>query len=207
MTIIHERFVAVAVESTGYTPGKNSIIAIGLAEIMVYHQMKSFYESKDVAELTGTEYEAKFKLNLDFVPKHFYEPDDLVIHYLDQGSKFADAIPVIMDFIDGAPLIGHNIGHCLSMLRLEYLRAGKRYTHDRHQCTLRQSRDLWGIDGGQLEYLCRRLGVRYIDHEKDSYEAIYDARATAQCWIKMRHHLAKDMYDKKPRRSNELNFM
>ena len=91
------------------------------------------------------------------------------------------AIPKLMEFIGDCPLVAHNAGYDVPLLKQELRRLGKEWDGPVLD-TLTYARKLYpDMKSHKLGALCKQLGVSL----KNAHRAVHDATATAQCLARM----------------------
>ena len=193
---VTERMVAIDVETTGFAPKKNRIVAIGLVEVNYIEDTRYKDEHGNPIrsiDVGGTEFEAFFNPEVDFIHPGAIEVNGLELEFLRQHPTFASRIPEIVDFIDGARLIGHNLTFDHGFLHEEFARNGVTPNFEYGICTLEMARKTWPGAEHRLESLCRRLRIKY-DATK-LHSALYDARLAAQCYVKLHEKDARFTYE------------
>jgi len=99
--------------------------------------------------------------------------------------KFIDQMPRMMEFLEGAAILGHNIRFDLSFLRAEFRKTGKEITGVLGSVpvfdTVRIARRRFGRGGNGLQNLSRRLGIAPVA----AHRALADAQTTAQVFERL----------------------
>lgn len=100
--------------------------------------------------------------------------------------RFADQMPRMLELMEGAILLGHNVRFDLSFLRKEFRRGGREITDvfgaDAHVMdTVRIARRRFGRGGNALQLLARRLGVV----PSVAHRALADAQTTHQVFERL----------------------
>ena len=104
------------------------------------------------------------------------------------------AIDQILEFMDGAILVSHNITFDYGFLKETLRKMGKDFVYPAID-TLSLSRYLFAdASGHKLGNLSRNLGMDIYDDE-DAHRADYDARVLNEVWLAMLHRLTKDNHD------------
>ncbi len=123
--------------------------------------------------------EPEFDLLVD--PERPIPPQSTAIHGIDdamvaEAPRFVDLAPDLLSLLDGALVIGHNIGFDLAILKHELDRAGREFRRPRTLDTLLLARIAYPtLANYDLETLAAQLGLDV----KDRHTAIGDARTTA----------------------------
>ncbi|MGH2501534.1 MAG: exonuclease domain-containing protein, partial [Ktedonobacterales bacterium] len=102
-------FVAVDVETTGLAPGRHRLIEVGAVII------------------TGGEVGASFRklINPDRrIPQFITKFTGITDSMVGRAAHASTVLPRLRDFIDGRPIVGHNVGFDLSFLNFEADRCG-----------------------------------------------------------------------------------
>ncbi|MDI9408727.1 MAG: exonuclease domain-containing protein [Candidatus Pacebacteria bacterium] len=186
------RFVALDIETTGYSPAKNRIVEIGLVEVLVRLHGYTDGEETTTTVMTGTEYQGYFNPEVDYIHQSAIDVHGLTVDFLQDKPRFAEQIDPIAEFINGAQIIAHNASFDVGFLAAEFTRCGRELAYESAVCTLQIARDYWGVGGNGLGELCHRLRVPH--DESQLHGAIYDARLAAQCWIKLNEKGARQYY-------------
>ncbi len=153
-------------ETTGLNTSKDRVIEIGAVKLVNGHVVDS--------------------LNL-FVDPEMPLPETItqLTHITDQmlsgAPKAAEAIPKLMDFVDGAPIAAHNANFDCSVLRSELKRIGREDAFLQLD-TLMLARKLYPeLKTHRLSSVCKHLHVVL----KGAHRAVNDANATALCLAQM----------------------
>jgi DNA polymerase III epsilon subunit family exonuclease len=93
--------------------------------------------------------------------------------------RFVDQLPAMLSILEGAAILGHNVGFDLSFLNAEFRRAALSISQALGTIpildTVRIARRRFGRGGNSLPVLSRRLGVEPVA----SHRALADAKTTA----------------------------
>src|SRR5688572_976574 len=105
---------------------------------------------------------------------------------VDGQPRFPDQLPVALELLRGAAVMGHNVRFDLSFLRKEFRRAGHDITETLGATvpvldTVRIARRRFGRGGNALQLLSRRLGIE----PAVAHRALADAQTTAQVFDRM----------------------
>lgn len=99
--------------------------------------------------------------------------------------RFADEMPRIMEVLDGAVIVGHNVRFDLSFLRCEFRKTGREITDalgERQVLdTVRIARKRFGRGGNALQMLCRRFGYE----PEVAHRAMADVHTTIHVFEKL----------------------
>ena len=99
--------------------------------------------------------------------------------------RFADQLPAMLQLLQGAAILGHNIRFDLSFLAAEFRRAGLSLVDSLGPTpvldTVRIARKRFGRGGNALPLLSRRLGIEPVV----SHRALADAQTTALVFEKL----------------------
>jgi DNA polymerase III epsilon subunit family exonuclease len=100
--------------------------------------------------------------------------------------RFAEQLPVALELLQGAVVMGHNVRFDLSFLRKEFRRAGREITDVLGGSvpvldTVRIARRRFGRGGNALQKLSRRLGIE----PTVAHRALADAVTTAQVFERL----------------------
>src|SRR5687768_15023882 len=99
--------------------------------------------------------------------------------------RFVDQMPRMLELMQGAAILGHNIRFDLSFLRGEFRRAGREITEAFGPVpvldTVRIARRRFGRGGNGLQALSRRLGIE----PAVAHRALADAQTTAQVFDRL----------------------
>jgi DNA polymerase III epsilon subunit family exonuclease len=100
--------------------------------------------------------------------------------------RFCDQLPVALELLRGAAVMGHNVRFDLSFLRKEFRRSGREITGTLGNDvpvldTVRIARRRFGRGGNALQTLSRRLGIV----PPVAHRALADAQTTAQVFERL----------------------
>jgi DNA polymerase-3 subunit epsilon len=100
--------------------------------------------------------------------------------------RFPDQLPVALELLQGAVVMGHNVRFDLSFLRKEFRRSGREITDVLGPSvpvldTVRIARRRFGRGGNALQKLSRRLGLE----PAVAHRALADAATTAQVFDRL----------------------
>lgn len=154
-------FVIIDLETTGTRPGKDKITEVG------------------AVRLRGLREEATFHSLINpfrRIPPRIVELTGITQTMVARAPRVEDVLPELLDFLQGAVLVGHNIAFDLGFLNHELTRlCGKRLGRGSID-TLPLSRRLTsGLPNHRLSTVAEALGAP----ETPAHRALADARATA----------------------------
>jgi len=153
-------------ETTGLNTAKDRIIEIGAVKL-AHGQVVDSY---------GTLVNPGMIL-----PSKIVEITHITDQMLRDAPPITEALPKLLEFMDGCPIAAHNAKFDCAVLQSELSRQG--LTYDAPQLdTLTLSRKMYPeLKSHKLGSVCKRLGVSL----KDAHRAVNDAAATAQCLARM----------------------
>ncbi|MDI9408728.1 MAG: hypothetical protein QM523_05730 [Candidatus Pacebacteria bacterium] len=185
------RFVALAVETTGFIPFKDRIVDIGLAEVLV--KLHGYREQEEVltTELTGTRYRRLFDPGFEYFYPEGFNPT-IAQRNLSYEDSFGDSIDEIVNFINGDVIIAHNLYFHLDFLAAEFGRCGYGLDYQSTDCIQQISRDYWGYESDGLRDICERFEIEFDDIRFPN--AYYYAELVARSWLKLKEKNAYSKY-------------
>lgn len=165
-----DRFIAVDVESTGFSPARGDrVIELGAVVVESQRIAGEFHSLVNIGQ----------RVPLSAVRVHGITED-----MLDGEPEPQDVFPRFQDFIGKSALLAHNAPFDIGFLRYEFGRLGLGFSNPYH-CTLALSRRRFpSLRDHKLETVYRHLfgpppeGTRI-------HRALDDARMTARVWMEM----------------------
>ncbi|MBQ4074720.1 MAG: PolC-type DNA polymerase III [Clostridia bacterium] len=153
-------------ETTGLNTAKDRIIEIGAVKLAHGQVVDSFGTLVNPGML---------------LPAKIVEITHITDQMLRDAPPITEALPKLLEFMDGCPIAAHNAKFDCAVLQSELKRQGLSY--DAAQLdTLTLSRKMYPeLKSHKLGSVCKRLGVSL----KDAHRAVNDAAATAQCLARM----------------------
>ena len=153
-------------ETTGLNTAKDRIIEIGAVKLAHGQVVDSYGQLVNPGVL---------------LPSKITEITHISDQMLRDMPSAAEALPKLLEFMDGCPIAAHNAKFDCAVLDSELKRLGLHYDVP-HVDTLTLARKLYPeLKSHRLGSVCKRLGVSL----KDAHRAVNDAAATAQCLARM----------------------
>ncbi len=153
-------------ETTGLNTAKDRIIEIGAVKLAHGQVVDSYGVLVNPGML---------------LPQKIVEITHITDQMLRDAPSAAEALPKLLEFMDGCPIAAHNAKFDCAVLESELKRLGLTYEAPQVD-TLTLSRKLYPeLKSHKLGSVCKRLGVSL----KDAHRAVNDAAATAQCLARM----------------------
>ncbi len=158
-------FIVLDLETTGLSPRKDAIIECAFIKI----DPQSWKEIGRLHSYINPERE---------VPSLISQITGIFDSDLAWAPRFTDMRDDIQDFIENAPLIGHNIPFDISFLESHGINTSKNAVIDTFFLANFLIRGKWSLN---LGYLCEYLEI----HLADAHRAIDDTLATAELFMKL----------------------
>lgn len=113
-------------------------------------------------------------------PGRRMDPGALAIHGIGDAMlagkpRFAEVTDDLLEVMNGAILVGHNVSFDLEFLRAEFARAGRPFPQSEALCTLQLARRTYRLQSYSLERLAIALGIRLGGH---GHRAMHDVLLT-----------------------------
>jgi DNA polymerase-3 subunit alpha (Gram-positive type) len=148
------RFVVVDVETTGLDPEKERICEISMTALKNLESVSSFTSLIN--------------------PQIIIPPEVLMVHGIDnkmveESPSFIDIADIVMDFISGSVLVGHNIEFDFGFLKNEMKRAGYNIENFILIDTVKLSRKIYTIENYKLKTI-----ANYLDIQSDRFHRAGD---------------------------------
>jgi DNA polymerase-3 subunit epsilon len=161
------RWAVLDVETSGLKANRHRILQIALVTVVP--------NADGIATITDewSSYARPFLRHVG--PKHVH---GLTARQLRDAPNFADIVPAIVERLNGATLVAHNIEFDWPFLRRALRRSGYQAPDTERLCTLRLSRSL--DPDRTLRHRLPDLAARHGITLVDAHDALADARATAQ---------------------------
>ena len=176
------RFVALDLETTGFSANIHRIVEIGLVEIHQLSQGSPGGTESTSLVVTGRQYHAYFNPEVDYIHPGAVAVHGLELDFLRQHGTIGAKMDEIEAFINGDAIIGHNIAFDLRFMAAEFARCGREFGVSRSICTLELARG-FSAQGNSLGEVCERLQIPYDPAQQ--HGAVYDAHLAALCLFKM----------------------
>ncbi len=165
-----ERFIAVDVETTGFSPSRGDrVIEVGAVVIESLRIVDEFHSLININQRIPPSAAAVHGIT-----------EDMLINRPGPEAVF----PQFKEFIKNGVLVAHNAQFDARFLRYEFARLGLAFSSRSH-CTLEMSRKRYPrLPNHRLETVCRHLFGQQVA-EVRMHRALDDARMVARVWMEM----------------------
>ena len=159
-------FVVFDIETTGFSPVRNKITEIGAVKVkdgQVIDRFSTFVNPREP------------------IPGNIVKLTNITDEMVKDAPPIEEVLPKFAHFVDGSILVAHNASFDTAFIFEFASRLGLVFD-DTYVDTLELSRDLLPhLPRYKLDVVCNDLGVSLEGHHR----AVNDAKATAECFIKL----------------------
>ncbi len=167
----NDRFIAIDVETTGFSPLRGDRVIEIAAVAFDRDGIRREFQSLINAEKR--------------IPFHAQQVHGITNEMLTGAPDPAEVFAQFQSFAKDCVLVAHNAVFDVGFLRYEFARLGMGFDK-RYQCTLEMCRKKYSsLPNHRLETVCRHLFGREMDNVQ-LHRALDDARMVARVWMEMR---------------------